>query len=90
MPKSILTVRHHTTVPKEVREKLRIEPSDVLQWEVEGDHATVTPIGNSVIDRRTRPRKLPPGAGAFDSGYSDTAERNEEVLGELGFGKGRP
>lgn len=33
------------------------------------------------------PRRLPPGAGAFDSGYSDTAERAEELLGELGFGE---
>jgi len=31
------------------------------------------------------PRKAPPGAGAFDSGHPDTAERAEEVLGELGF-----
>jgi hypothetical protein len=28
----------------------------------------------------------PPGAGAFSSGRSDTAERAEHVLGELGFG----
>jgi hypothetical protein len=34
------------------------------------------------------PRKAPLGAGAFDSGHSDTADRAEEVLGELGFGKG--
>ncbi|HEV2851623.1 MAG TPA: CopG family transcriptional regulator [Thermoanaerobaculia bacterium] len=36
------------------------------------------------------PRKLPPGAGDFDSGHTDTANRAEEVLGELGFGKDRP
>jgi hypothetical protein len=35
------------------------------------------------------PRKLPPGAGAFDSGRTDTGERSEEILGELGFGKDR-
>ncbi len=34
-----------------------------------------------------RPRRLPPGAGAFDRGYTDTAERAEELLGELGFGE---
>jgi hypothetical protein len=28
------------------------------------------------------PRKLPPGAGAFDSGHADTASRHEEVLGQ--------
>jgi hypothetical protein len=35
------------------------------------------------------PRKIPPGIGAFDSGHTDTAERAEELLGELGFGKDR-
>ena len=33
--------------------------------------------------------ELPPGAGAFDSGHTDTAARAEEVLGELGFGRNR-
>jgi ribbon-helix-helix CopG family protein len=33
------------------------------------------------------PRKAPPGVGAFDSGHPDTAERSEEILGELGFGE---
>jgi hypothetical protein len=32
-----------------------------------------------------RPANPPPGAGAFDSGRADTAERAEEVLEELGF-----
>ena len=33
------------------------------------------------------PRKIPPGAGEFDSGHTDTASRAEELLGELGFGR---
>jgi hypothetical protein len=36
------------------------------------------------------PRKAPPGAGAFASGRPDTAERNEEILAETGFGGGPP
>ncbi|HRC84994.1 MAG TPA: CopG family transcriptional regulator [Thermoanaerobaculia bacterium] len=32
-------------------------------------------------------RALPPGIGGFDSGHADTAERAEEVLDELGFGR---
>jgi hypothetical protein len=35
------------------------------------------------------PRKMPPGAGAFSSGRTDTAARVEEALTETGFG-GRP
>jgi hypothetical protein len=34
-----------------------------------------------------RPKKAPPGAGDFDSGHTDTADRAEEVLDELGFGR---
>ena len=34
------------------------------------------------------PRKAPPGAGAFASGRSDTAERAEDTLAETGFGVG--
>jgi hypothetical protein len=42
--------------------------------------------GRSVRHRPSLPG-LPPGAGAFDSGFTDTAERSEELLGELGFGE---
>lgn len=31
----------------------------------------------------------PPGAGAFESGQNDTAERAEEALRDLGFGEPR-
>jgi len=42
MAKSTITVKHQTTVPKEIRERLGVGPSDVLQWEVVGDHVRVT------------------------------------------------
>jgi AbrB family looped-hinge helix DNA binding protein len=87
MPKSTLTVRYQTTVPKDVREKLGLRADDELQWEVSGDHAEVKP---SRSGRERKAPKLPPGAGAFDSGYTDTADRAEELLGELGFGEDRP
>ena len=32
------------------------------------------------------PRQAPPGAGAFASGHTDTADRAEDVLAETGFG----
>jgi AbrB family looped-hinge helix DNA binding protein len=78
VPKSTLTVRYQTTVPKEVREKLGLRADDELQWEVSGDHAEVKPSRGG--HRRKAP-KPPPGAGAFDSGHTDTADRAEELLG---------
>jgi hypothetical protein len=34
----------------------------------------------------SEPRKAPPGAGAFASGRSDTADSVDEVLAQSGFG----
>ena len=33
--------------------------------------------------------EAPPGQGAFASGFTDTADRNEDLLSETGFGAGR-
>ncbi len=38
---------------------------------------------------RDRPSSPPPGAGAFASERTDTAERAEELLEETGFGTSR-
>ena len=52
MSKSTITVKYQTTVPKEVREKLKVGPSDVLQWEVAGDHVRVTASSRAFLDLR--------------------------------------
>jgi hypothetical protein len=41
------------------------------------------------LERSSQARKVPPGAGAFDSGHTDTADRAEELLRELEFLRGR-
>lgn len=51
MAKSTITVKYQTTVPKEVRQKLGVGPSDVLQWEVLGDHVRVTAARPAFLDR---------------------------------------
>jgi hypothetical protein len=40
------------------------------------------------VKRSLQGRKVPPGAGAFDSGHTDTADRADEALRELGYLKG--
>jgi bifunctional DNA-binding transcriptional regulator/antitoxin component of YhaV-PrlF toxin-antitoxin module len=52
MSKSTITVKYQTTVPKEVREKLKVGPSDVLQWEMAGDHVRVTASSRAFLDLR--------------------------------------
>lgn len=39
------------------------------------------------LDRQ--PKAPPPGAGEFDSGHTDTADRVEDVLRETGFGESK-
>ncbi len=42
MPVSTMTSKGQTTVPKEVREALDLEPGAKLQWEVRGGKVAVT------------------------------------------------
>jgi bifunctional DNA-binding transcriptional regulator/antitoxin component of YhaV-PrlF toxin-antitoxin module len=74
MTKSTLTVKYQTTVPKEVREKLGVRPSDVLQWEVVGDHARVTAAAPAFLALQGR-FKVGPGDPVAD------VHRARELMG---------
>lgn len=39
-----LTAKGQVTVPKEIREKLRLDPGDVLGYEVEGDEMRIRKV----------------------------------------------
>jgi bifunctional DNA-binding transcriptional regulator/antitoxin component of YhaV-PrlF toxin-antitoxin module len=60
MTKSTITVKNQTTVPKEVREKLAVGPSDVLQWEVVGNRVLVSAARPAFLEREGR-IKVGPG-----------------------------
>jgi bifunctional DNA-binding transcriptional regulator/antitoxin component of YhaV-PrlF toxin-antitoxin module len=77
MTKSTITVKNQTTVPKEVREKLGVGPSDVLQWEVLGNYVRVTPASRAFLDLQ----------GSFKVGPGDPVEdvrRARELMGKEG------
>lgn len=42
MPTSTITSKGQTTVPKEIREALDLEPGDKLTWEVDGRRVAVS------------------------------------------------
>jgi bifunctional DNA-binding transcriptional regulator/antitoxin component of YhaV-PrlF toxin-antitoxin module len=74
MAKSTITAKHQTTVPKEIRQKLGVGPSDVLQWEVVGDHVRVTAATPAFLALQ----------GAFKVGPDDAVEdvrRARELMG---------
>jgi antitoxin PrlF len=54
MSQSTLTVKYQTTVPKEVREKLGVEPGDVLKWEILGDRVQVAAAEPAFLLREGR------------------------------------
>jgi bifunctional DNA-binding transcriptional regulator/antitoxin component of YhaV-PrlF toxin-antitoxin module len=65
MTKSTITVKNQTTVPKEVREKLAVGPSDILQWEVVGNRVLVSAARPAFLDREGR-IKVGPGDSVAD------------------------
>ena len=75
MPKSTITVKYQTTVPKEVREKLHVGPSDVLQWEVVGDHVQVTASSRAFLDLR----------GSIKVGPGDPVEDVRKAREQMGI-----
>ncbi len=48
MPISVMTSKGQTTIPKTVRDSLRLRPKDKLLYIVEGNHAIVRPIHGSL------------------------------------------
>ena len=52
MAKSTITSKNQTTVPREIRNKLGLGPSDVLQWEVIDGQVHVTPASRKFLERR--------------------------------------
>jgi bifunctional DNA-binding transcriptional regulator/antitoxin component of YhaV-PrlF toxin-antitoxin module len=60
MTKSRITVKNQTTVPREVREKLAVGPTDTLQWEVIGNRVLVSAATPAFL---TREGRIKVGAG---------------------------
>ena len=52
MPQSTISSKNQTTVPKEVRERLRVGPADVLRWELLGSEVRVTAASRAFLERR--------------------------------------
>ncbi len=42
MPKSTITSKGQTTVPKEVRDALNVDTGDKLTWEIKGGRVSIT------------------------------------------------
>ncbi len=65
MPKSTITSKYQTTIPREVREKLGVGPQDVLQWEIRGTQVQVK-VADTAFLRRRGTIKAGPGSVVED------------------------
>lgn len=52
MPKSTITSKHQTTVPKAVRAVLGVGPGDALRWEILGGYVRLTAADRAFLKRR--------------------------------------
>lgn len=50
MPTSTLTTKGQTTVPKEVRDALALEPGDKLSWQIHAGRVAITTGRPSLLD----------------------------------------
>lgn len=65
MTRSTITTKNQTTVPREIRERLGVGPSDVLVWEVVGNTVRVT-VGSPAFLRHRGAIRMGPGSVAED------------------------
>ena len=74
MPTSTITSKGQTTVPKEVRDALDLEPGDRLSWEIRGGRVAIT----------TERPGLFRWEGIFKDGPADAVEAVKEARKQRG------
>ena len=52
MPVSVLTSKGQTTIPKDVRNLLGLEPNDKIFYMVEGKRVVLKPLKGNILDLR--------------------------------------
>jgi AbrB family looped-hinge helix DNA binding protein len=52
MPKSTLTRKYQTTVPRAIREHLGLAPNDALSWEIRDDGVAVLAASTAFLKHR--------------------------------------
>lgn len=52
MPVSILTKKWQTTIPKDIRNFLKLEPNDKILYLVEGKRVILRPLKGNILDLR--------------------------------------
>ncbi|HHT10972.1 MAG TPA: AbrB/MazE/SpoVT family DNA-binding domain-containing protein [Candidatus Atribacteria bacterium] len=80
--KSFLTKKSQITLPKKVRDLLKLKPGDQVNFEVEGNVVRIIPVPSRIEDNfgKVTPRKKPEN---FAEIRKDMEEKiGEEIAGE--------
>ena len=51
---SVITSKFQTTIPKNVRERLKLSIHDTLEWQVDGGKIVVLPVQKKFLSHRNR------------------------------------
>ena len=52
MPTSVLTKKWQTTIPKEIRNLLKLKPNDKILYLVEGEKVMLKPLRGNILELR--------------------------------------
>jgi AbrB family looped-hinge helix DNA binding protein len=77
MPKSTITSKGQTTIPREVRESLAVGPGDALNWELVGNTVRISVSHRAFLRRR----------GAICVGRGSTAQDIHRARAQRGAGQ---
>ena len=81
MPVSILTKKGQTTIPKEIRKVLNLEPNDKIFYQVEDQRVILKPIKGNILDLKgSVPAKKKPTD--FHKLRADTKKRIAQKIAE--------
>ena len=72
--KSAITSKFQTTIPKKVRENLKLSVNDTLRWEIEGEKAVIKPMKKPFLKYRNAVK-----VGKGDIARDITTARNQMV-----------
>jgi antitoxin PrlF len=79
-----ITSKGQTTIPKEVRKKLKLKPGDRIYWILEDDQAVLRPKTGSILDLAGmlhRPGQKPATIEEMNSAIADAAA--ESAVGRV-------
>ena len=72
---SVITSKFQTTIPKDIRERLKLSIHDTLEWRVDRGKIVVLPVQKKFLDYRN---KIKTGPGKIEKDIKQTRKQRLE------------